>query len=218
MHRLTRLASVAALVLTAASSGFSWSWDFESGLGQDGQPISSGVSGVTFTTTDGFDWLFLDHTTGNYNTSSDNGLGNQGSYWLDGNVAAWLGVNQGSGRIDFDNKDGSFFSIDYSAAHDFYLEAYDENDVLIDVDSGPDNLRYGANDAGDMGTLTVNSASNNIAYVVVHDQGNFFLVDNISGDATGVRTPGDPAIPEPTTMLLFGLGLVGSAAYRRFKN
>jgi hypothetical protein len=201
------------LVAGAWSSANAWTLNFENGLGNDGGVIASGIPGLQFSTTGGQDWIYGDITTGGYNTSSNNGTGS-GQYWMEDNVFAWLGVSQGSGRIDFLNQDGSFFSTGYCAASNFYLEAYDAGGNLIDSDQGGENLRYGANDAGGMGFLSVSSGSANIAYVLMHDTGNFWEVDHMSGDATGVPDQ-TGAVPEPATLLLFGLGLVGGAIRKR---
>lgn len=131
-----------------------------------------------------------------------------------GNVFAFLGIdnNAGSGRVTFLNGDGSWFQTLYCSASNFYLEAYDINGSLLDSEMGGANLRY-SNGALDMGTLRVESASSNIAYVIMHDTGNYWLADNMSGDATGVGNP----IPEPGTLLLLGTGLLGLGAFIRRK-
>ena len=93
---------------------FAQSIDFESGV--DRQPITTSIEGIQFTTTGGQDWIFLDKRTGEYNPD----------YSFDGNFSAWLGENQGSGRIDFDQGVATKVSIDYSAESGLHLEAYSE--------------------------------------------------------------------------------------------
>jgi len=199
------------MLLGMASASYGWSLDFEWGLGHDLEPVASGVPGLQFTTTDGYDWIYSDITTGLYNARNDLGdVYGAGEYWMEGYVCTWLGTTQGAGRIDFLDGNGSYFTTGYCSQSDFYLEAYDADNNLLDWDMGATNT-YSAGGTG-LNYLTVSSAANNIAYVLVHDTGNYFIVDNISGDASGVE---DPSIPEPATLLLLGAGLLGGGILRR---
>jgi hypothetical protein len=199
---------VAIFVFTGTSQA--WFLDFEWGLGHDYESIQSGVPGLTFDS----DMFYADATTGGWNFSSDNGSEwNSGEYWIGGNVGAHAD-GSGIGRINFDNADGSWFQTGYTAGSAFYVEAYDASDNLLDVATGAANRRYLEGNAAGMDYLYVSSAMNNIAYVVLHDGGYFWVADNMSGDASGVYSP---AIPEPATMVLFGMGLLGMGAGLRRK-
>jgi hypothetical protein len=212
MKYLSVLTLALILVFAVASQSYAqWFLDFEWGLGSDGSAIASGIPGLQFTTTLGYDWVYGDATTGGYNVS--NNLGDSwggGTYNMEGYVFAWLGPNQGMGRIDFLSHDGSFFTTGYNSYNTFYLEAYDEFDNLLDQVSGTANTQAQGNYSLDY--LTVNSASANIAYVLMHDEGNYWLTDNMSGNASDVYSPG--VVPEPSTLVLLGTGLLGFGAFR----
>jgi hypothetical protein len=129
---------------------------------------------------------------------------------MSGDVFAWLGMAADVGRIDFLGGDGSFFTTGYCSLSEFYLVAYDAFDNQLDIAVGAPNT---TDDGGTgLNYLTVTSVDNNIAYVLMHDTGNQWLADNMSGDASDVE---DPSIPEPTTLLLLGAGLLGGGILRK---
>jgi hypothetical protein len=147
----------------------------------DATNLSSGaIGGVQFTTTAGFSWLVGDFATGTYN-----GKYPSGAYTSHGTHWAWLGVNQGAGRIDFVNGPASTFSLLASANTPVVLEAYDSSNTLLETTgSSGTNTNTGA-----MAELRISRAVADITHVVVHDSGNFFEVDDICTDAPGVNPP-----------------------------
>lgn len=152
----------------------------------DGTNLSSGaIGGVQFTTTAGFSWLVGDFAAGGYNGKYPNGgYTSHGTHW------AWLGVNQGAGRIDFVNGPASTFSLLASVnLSPVSLDAYDSNGTLLET-AGPSGINFGT---GSMAELKITRASADIAYVIVHDSGNFFEVDDICTDAPGVNPPANTA-------------------------
>ena len=184
-----------------------WVLDFEWGVGHDYEWIASGIPGVEFAS----DMFYADANTGRWNFSSEDGpTWGSGEYWIDGYVGAHASSN-GIGRINFDNQDGSYFTTGYCAGSSFFLEAYDANDNLLDSASGAANRRYLEGNEHGLDYLTVSSVTNNIAYVIMHDSGYYWVADNMSGDASDVG----PTVPEPATMILLGSGLLGLAAFRR---
>lgn len=144
----------------------------------DGTNLPGTISGLSFVTTAGYPWIVGDFSTGNYN-----GKYPSGAYTSEGTHWAWLGPNQGSGRIDFTNGAASYFSLLTSVgASPVYVVAYDSNnDVLATAGPAPSNTN-----TGQMAEVKITRAVPDMAYVIVHDTGNFFLVDSICTDAPGV--------------------------------
>lgn len=142
--------------------------------------------GIEFTTTGGFTWRVGDWDTGNYNGKypSNGSYSSQGTHW------AWLGTQQGAGRIDLTLGHAQVFSLLTSANSLTYLEAYGDGGQLLETAGpAPGNL-----DTATMNELRIARPSADIAYVIVHDTGNFFAVDGLCSDARGVSavdTDGD---------------------------
>lgn len=140
--------------------------DFEDGV--DGMPIRSTIPGMTFTTTMGYDWVYGDIRTGRYNVYP---YGHAG-YECNGNFFAWLGPYQGLGRIDFTGATARTVSTLTSTQYGTYLEAYDSDGNLLASDyAGPNTFTR------TMTEITVSASS--IAYVIVHDTGNYWLIDDL---------------------------------------
>lgn len=165
-------------------------YGFEDGV--DGAVVQSQIPGVVFSTTLGNDWIYADFTTGTYNTA----------YARVGDFATWLGVSGDQGRIDFTDGTATYLSALFSTPSKIQIDAYDENDVLVDsaVWVG-DNLGTGT-----MTRLTVQGT--NIAYVIVHDTGNFWCLDEICSDAPGFN-PGPSPVPEFPSIAVSISAIVG---------
>lgn len=140
---------------------------------------ANSIGGVHFTTTNGYTWLVGDFATGTYSGKYPNG-----SYTSQGTKWAWLGPNEGAGRIDFTSGAASSVSILTSANTPVQMEAYTAGGVLLAV-AGPVSPNVGT---GKMDELLVTSSSKNIAYVVIHDSGNFFTVDSLCTNAPGIQS------------------------------
>jgi len=140
--------------------------DFEDGV--DEMPIRSTIPGMTFTTTEGYDWVYGDVRTEQYNVNP------YGScyYECHGNFFAWLGPNQGMGRIDFVGATATSISMLTSTYYGTHLEAYDSSASLVDSDYAGQNTQTGT-----MSELGVSGSD--IAYVLVHDTGNYWLIDDL---------------------------------------
>jgi hypothetical protein len=151
--------------------------DFEDGT--DKHVIRSSIPGMFFTTTQGYDWIYGDKTTGEYNVDPYG----SGSYVCNGNVFAWLGPNQGMGRIDFIGETARTVSMKTSTYSGLFLDAYDRNNNLLDSDFVSQNTNTGRLDE-----LSV--SGENIAYILVHDTGNYWLMDDLEvGDLLRTTTP-----------------------------
>jgi len=155
----------AALFLIGLSRGRVM--DFENGV--DSQPIRSTIPGMTFTTTQGFDWVYGDERLPVYNVQP--APDPSGPYACNGHFFAWLGPNQGLGQINFVDDSFKAVGISYSSLATTFLEGYDSGGTLIDNASGPGNLSTGRLDR-----LVIQGE---IARVLVHDVGNFWLIDDL---------------------------------------
>jgi hypothetical protein len=153
--------------------------DFEEGT--DGEVVASTVPGVSFTTTMGYDWIYADIRTGSYNARSltDPSV-NFGDYVVNGYFCTWLGVMGDQGRIDFTLGTASYFSCLVSTGSGVTIDAYDSEDNFI-AESGWAS--------GNLGTYTftrLTVEAPEMAYIIVHDTGNYWEIDDIVTDAPGV--------------------------------
>lgn len=143
-----------------------YTMDFEDGV--DGHVISSSIPGMYFTTTQGYDWIYGDKTTGQYNVAPYG----ESNYVCNGDFFAWLGPAQGEGRITFIGNTARSVSMKTSTYSGLYLEAYDYQNNLIDSDyAGPNT------DTGQLSPLSI--SGEDIAYILVHDSGNRWLIDDL---------------------------------------
>jgi hypothetical protein len=149
--------------------------DFEAK--SDGDILGTELPGLKFVTTQGQEWLVGAWSAGTYN-----GKYPSGQYTSEGDKWAWLGVSQGSGIIEFTEGTARYVSVYASTFSGLVMDAYDKDDNLIDS-SGWATSNTGT---GAMDRLWVESAAKNIKYVIIHDTGNYFLIDSLVADAPGV--------------------------------
>lgn len=196
MKRVLVLAVVAIMIGFGGLPAQAWFIDFEDGA--DGAPVV-GIPGIDLQDFNGHNPVYGDTRTGYYNTKSDDlGIGG-GAYHHYGNLWVWAGsaADARGVKVDFTNNDGTFFTTGYSSYATFYVDAYLTDGNVVTV-SGPGNVY------SPMEFLTVNATPGAfIDFVILHDTGNYWLVDNMSGDASGVNE-----VPEPSSLLLLGGGIV----------
>lgn len=179
--------------------------DFESGLGQDGQPLGSKFTGVTFTTASGYDVLFADTSTGAYNVTSDNGRHyGRGEYFIGGNAAAYTEQSDPT-IIHFTLGHASIVRFGYSSASAISVNAFDDAGNLVDSVQGSSNVRS----LGGTGLAFLQVVHPDIAYIQINDTGNFWMMDDLSSDAP---------VPEPSSVLAMGMGMMGLVIFRRHQN
>ncbi len=208
------VALVLAVAFAAPAAG-DITLTMEEFVGNDGFSLGSFYSGITFTAgPSAQDWIAADISTGAYNASSwPSGTSyGSGQYWVFDNASAWTGIVGGDGRIDFDNQDATYFETGYSAFSSgggtaLFMDAYRADGTLIDSDSGASNLRFTDSNASGPGTLRVDwNGVDHIAWVTIHDTGNFWTIDNMTTNASGI-TASAGIIPVPGAVWLGAVGL-----------
>lgn len=163
--------------------------DFENGTDQT--TIQSTIPGLHFTTTANYDWIYGDWRTNNYNGPYPHGL-----YYSNGNFFAWLGPNQGYGRIDFTEGCATYLQVYVSSLAGLHMDAYYSNGTVAATASVAGNLN-----TGQLARLRVDApAGDCFSYVILHDTGNYWLIDDLSTDAQGVPATRPPVIVLPGIM------------------
>lgn len=142
--------------------------------GTEGQKIESTVPGMKFTTSAGLDWVYGDIRTGLWNVYP---YGSQ-AYECNGNLFAWLGMTGDWGRIDF-IAPATYFSALVSTYSGVALDAYDSDGNLLATSGwATSNI----NTRTFTRLIVEAPLGENIAYIIVHDTGNYWLIDDICTD------------------------------------
>lgn len=192
--------------------------DFEDG--EDGYQLTD-IPGVEFKDMHGYEPMYGDSRTGEYNTYSDDleyGFYNC-DYHHKGNIFVWSGFNgDATGLIiDFGYDNSTWFQTGYSCLHDFYIDAYMTDGSII-IEQGKPVI----NDSMEV-LFVLAPEGKYIDYVEVHgEKGDFWIIDDISGDAAGIgdpsgvgtpprpgQLPGTPtSVPEPSVVSMVAIGCI----------
>ncbi|MDM8525513.1 DUF4114 domain-containing protein [Desulfococcaceae bacterium HSG8] len=192
MRKFLLVLGMTLLVLGAGSSS-AFFINFEDG--RNGASINN-IPGVSFKNFKGYYAMYGDSRVNRYNTCSDdlNKCYNKAIFHHRGNFWLWAGTNADARGVivDFTNNNGTWFQTGYSAYGNFILEARLTNGGVV-TKVGPSNTYK------TMGYLKVNApAGTYIDYIVLKgDLGNAWLVDDMSGNTTGVGTDDPPSPPTP---------------------
>ena len=172
--------------------------DFEVGLGHNAEPIGSEIPGLVFSTTSGGDVCYADINSGWYSARSDNGkVYEDGEYFVSGDVAGFISDLNDKAKVSFACGTASYLTVGYSSLFGLTVEAYDSSNNLLDSKTGPANTKS----KGGTGLTYLTVSHSDIAYVLLHDSGSYWMIDNIDTDAP---------VPEPSSIftLLSGTALI----------
>ncbi|MCX6374722.1 MAG: PEP-CTERM sorting domain-containing protein [Armatimonadetes bacterium] len=179
--------------------------NFESGLGHNFEAIGNSLMGLSFSTVSGGEVRYADINSGWYSVKSDNGkVYADREYFVSGDVAAYITDLSDKAKVAFTSGPASYFTVWYSSEFPFIVEAYAASHQLLASVTGPANTKS----KGGAGLTYLTVSSPGIAYVLLHDEGGYWLMDNISTDAP---------VPEPSSLLALASGLagLGGVAFRR---
>ena len=172
-------------------------YNFESGLGHNFEAIGTRISCLAFSTLSGKQMRYADINSGWYSVTSDNHkVYGDGEYFVSGDVAAYITDLSDKAKVAFTIGPASYFTVGYSSEFPFTVEAYAASHQLLASVTRPANTKS----KGGTGLTYLTVSRPGIAYVLLHDEGGYWMIDNISTDAP---------VPEPSGLLALGSGLAG---------
>jgi hypothetical protein len=189
-------AVLAAAMVLMASAVFGLSYNFESPLILNGESIGS-TSGLVFSSVNGSGMRYANINSGWYSMTSDNGtVKEDGDYFISGNVAGYVLDSSDQGKVSFANGTANWFTVGYSSEFQFVVDAYSSTGSLLTSSTGLANSKA----SGGTGLAYLTVTHPGISYVVLHDHGGHWMVDNITTDAP---------VPEPASCMALLTGLMG---------
>ncbi len=155
--------------------------DFEEGTASK-TPIVCPIPGITFVTIGGNPWVYAC----NDGLNLRNATHGTGSYVINGYAGAWCGTSGNGGKVVFDDP-VSHVSCLASMNSNLMMEAYDSNDNEIT------NSSWAAGNLNEYNftRLSVDRSECDISYVIIHDAGNFWLIDDLVVTRTTTFSIGD---------------------------
>jgi len=142
--------------------------DFEEGVNSY-DPVVCPVPGITFVTMGGNPWVY-----GCMDLNVRNATHGSGTYVINGNAGAWCGTSGNGGKVVFDDPVGHVSCL-ASMSTTLIMEAYDSSDNLLV------NSDWAASNIGEYNftRLSVDRTECDISYVIIHDAGNFWVIDDL---------------------------------------
>lgn len=154
--------------------------NFEAGI--DEIEIESTIPSMQFASTGALNWKYGDIRTEKYNVYPYGAA----VYETNGNFFAWLGTLGDQGRIDFLGGGATYSTVLVSTGSGLILDAYDSNNTLIASSGWADPNTF----TRTFTRLTVEApVGKTIAYLLIHDTGNFWLIDDLCTDANKAVIP-----------------------------
>lgn len=192
MRTTLLLAGLATGFVPQAKAGVLLTFEEISG---DAQTVQSFYHGIKLATSPGDAPLVTRRaSTNQYHMSSwPTGAAYKSGYlWVHGDVGVGAPGNwSDDARITFTHADATFVQISFCSDAKFWIEAYNSDDQLIDSAWEWPNLRFVYGNETGPGTIRVEAGEGQaIAYVVLRGDGDLWIMDNLSTDASGVA-------PEP---------------------
>ena len=143
--------------------------DFNEGV-KSHDPIVCPFPGITFVTMGGDPWVYAC----NDGLNLKNETSGTGSYLINGWAGAWCGIDGDGGKVVFDNP-VSHVSCLASTGSGLIMEAFDVNDNEVTNSS----WASGNLDTNNFTRLSVDRVERDISYVIIHDDGNRWLIDDL---------------------------------------